>query len=120
MSAAGPVTGLLLAAGAARRFGANKLLARLPDGQSVGLVAAARLAAVVERLLVVVRGGDAVTAASFERAGYRVIEAADAACGMAHSLASGVTASADAAAWMIALADMSCVAPATLGSLVER
>ena len=108
---------MLLAGGAARRFGANKLLATLPTGQTVGLLAAAKLAAVVQRMLVVVRAEDDLTAAAFENAGYAVVRCVDAKLGMGHSLACGVAASRASAAWMVALADMPLIAPATLAAL---
>ena len=108
---------MLLAAGAARRFGANKLLATLPDGQTVGLLAAARLATVVERMVVVVRASDDNTARAFQDGGYRVVRCAQAELGMAHSLACGVAASRDSAGWMVALADMPLISGATLSAL---
>ena len=108
---------MLLAGGAARRFGANKLLATLPTGQAVGLLAAAKLATVVERLLVVVRAEDDITARAFENAGYAVVRCVEAKLGMAHSLACGVAASRDSAGWMVALADMPLIASATLSAL---
>ena len=110
--------GLLLAGGAARRFGANKLLANLPTGEAVGLLAAAKLAAVVDHLLVVVRADDEPTAGAFAQAGYDVLRCAEARLGMAHSLAGGVAASLTSAAWMVALADMPLISPATLVALV--
>ncbi len=108
---------MLLAAGAARRFGANKLLARLPTGETVGLLAASKLAAAVDRMVVVVRATDDLTASVFEAAGYVVVRCAQAHLGMAHSLACGVAASRDSAAWMVALADMPLIATSTLTAL---
>ena len=105
---------MLLAGGVARRFGANKILAKLPNGEQLGLRAAARLVAAVDAMVVVVRADDVATAAAFDSAGYRVVPWADAALGMAHSLACGVAASLDSAAWMVALADMPLITPATL------
>lgn len=109
---------MLLAGGAARRFGANKLLATLPGGQTIGLFAATKLAAVVDRVLVVVRAEDDITAAAFENAGYAVTRCGEAKLGMAHSLGCGVAASRASAGWMVALADMPLIAPATLAALV--
>lgn len=113
-----PITGILLAAGRARRFGTDKLLAPLPDGHALGLVAAAHLALAVADLLVVVRAADDAVTTAFRDAGYRTVVCADAALGMAHSLACGVAASAGSRAWVIALADMPWVAPATIAALV--
>ncbi len=109
-----PLTGVLLAGGAARRFGANKILAQLPSGVALGLQAAARLKAAVDRMVVVVRADDSTTASAFEGHGYTVVPCVDAALGMGHSLACGVAASRDSAAWMVALADMPVIAPTTL------
>ncbi|MBK8960782.1 MAG: nucleotidyltransferase family protein [Proteobacteria bacterium] len=105
---------MLLAGGAARRFGGNKLLARLADGEAVGLRAAAHLAGAVERMVVVVRAGDVANTAAFTDAGYEVVPCVDAEQGMGHSLACGVAATRDSAAWMVALADMPSIEPATL------
>lgn len=113
-----PLTGILLAAGRARRYGADKLLATLPDGQAVGLAAAAHLALAVPDPLVVLRADDDAVAAAFRAAGYRTVVCADAALGMAHSLAAGVAASTASRGWVIALADMPKVAPATIAALV--
>ena len=110
---------MLLAAGAARRFGANKILAKLTDELSVGLSSATHLSSAVDTLLVVVRADDARSAAHFEAAGYRVVLCTAAALGMAHSLACGIAASPTSAAWMVALADMPLIAPDTLQALAE-
>lgn len=90
----------------------------MPSGETVGLWAAAKLALVVERLVVVVRAEDQATAAAFESAGHAVVRCVEAQLGMAHSLACGVAASRDSAAWMVALADMPLIAPASLAALV--
>lgn len=112
------VTGVLLAAGQARRFGANKLLATLPDGNPVALTTAATLAAAVDRVVVVVGDAASATAVRFATAGYTPIPCSDAALGMAHSLRCGVAASADSAAWLVMLADMPFVRAETLRQIV--
>ena len=100
------VTGILLAAGNARRFGTNKIAARLPDGQAVGLAAARALAAAVDELIVVTGVQDGETERMFKAAGYVTTHCADAALGMGHSLVCGVRKSQEGAALLIALADM--------------
>lgn len=120
MSDAGALVGVLLAGGAARRFGGGKLRAPLADGEPLGIVSARRVAAAVSRLVVVTRVEDVLTTAMFHDAGFEVIASPDAARGMAHSLAAGVAASPDAAAWMVALADMPRVAADTLSELAAR
>lgn len=102
----GPLVGLLLAGGQARRFGTDKLAATLPAGDPVGLASAAALSAGADEMLVVVRQQDSASAALFAAAGYPLVVAAEADLGMAHSLASGIRASTHAGAWLIGLADM--------------
>lgn len=114
------LTALLLAAGEGTRFGGGKMLARLPDGMPLGLRAAARLAPVVSDLRVVVRAEDAATATAFETAGHTVVRCPDAALGMAHSLACGIRASADSAAWLVALGDMPAIAHSSLVALIAQ
>lgn len=120
MSDASRPIGVLLAGGAARRFGGGKLRAPLANGEPLGIASARRVAAAVERLVVVTRVEDVLTTAMFREAGFDVVTSPDAARGMAHSLAAGVAASLDAAAWMIALADMPRVSIDTLTGLVQR
>jgi len=113
----GPLCGIVLAAGRGRRFGSNKIAARLPDGMAVGLAAARNLETAVDRMLVVIAERNGETEALFQAAGYTTVYAEDAGAGMAHSLACGVRSSADSGAWIIALADMPFVAATTMTKL---
>lgn len=104
------LVGILLAAGAGRRFGGAKLLHRLPDGRPIGVAAATSLRPACDRLLAVVRRADDELAALLAGAGCEIIVCPEAEAGMGHSLAAGVRASADASAWLVALADMPFIA----------
>jgi molybdenum cofactor cytidylyltransferase len=108
---------LLLAAGAGRRFGADKLAARLPDGTHVGVAAARNLLAAGADVLVVVRAGDAGIGPMLAGLGVRLVGCAEAELGMGHSIACGVRASADADGWLVALADMPWVRPASIAAV---
>ncbi|ATG92250.1 MULTISPECIES: nucleotidyltransferase family protein [Methylomonas] len=108
------ITGILLAAGASRRFGGDKLSYRLPNGSAVAEQACRNLAQAVDRLVAVVRPGADGVAAMLEAAGARVIVCEDADNGMGASLACAIAASADAEAWLVALADMPWIAPQTI------
>jgi molybdenum cofactor cytidylyltransferase len=116
---AGPIVGVLLAAGSASRFGGGKLLAALPDGTPVGMAALEHLAAAVDAVVAVVRPHDPTLAAALAARGARVTVCPHAADGMGVSLAWGIRAAPVAAGWLIALADMPWVQPATLGRVVE-
>jgi molybdenum cofactor cytidylyltransferase len=139
--------GILLAAGLGSRFDPaglrNKLTEPLPAGPGRGLpvafVAARRMRAALPRVIAVVRPGEpgSIHASTLRKvladAGCEVIVSADAERGMGAALAAAVRASMDAGAhvsssasaganasatgWLIALADMPAIAPATIDDL---
>jgi molybdenum cofactor cytidylyltransferase len=109
---------LLLAAGLARRFGGDKLSACLPDGRQVGAASLATACAAWPDVLCVARPGTAMASIA-RQAGVPVVECPEAVDGMGLSLAAGVRASASAAGWVIALADMPFVLPATVRAVAE-
>jgi molybdenum cofactor cytidylyltransferase len=120
------VSGVLLAAGAGRRYdpsGARlKLLEPAPGGLHRGVpiaVSALRnLRAVVAEAIAVVRPADSDAQRRLHRLlaaeGAELVICDDAEAGMGHSLACGVRARREAAGWVIALADMPEVSPATI------
>lgn len=112
------VVGILLAAGASRRFGANKLLAVLADGTPLAVASARRLVGVLAESIAVVRPGDAKLVAMLKGQGLGIVECAQAEQGMGHSLAAGIAAARDADAWLIMLADMPYIQDSTLMRLV--
>lgn len=103
---AGEIIGVLLAAGAGRRFGGPKLLAPLADGTPLALAAARTLIAGVDRALAVVPPDAPSLAEMLAGAGLSVVINRRPARGMGASLAAGVAAAPDAAGWVIALGDM--------------
>jgi molybdenum cofactor cytidylyltransferase len=118
------IVGILLAAGRATRFGGAMLLAPLASGssrgspaQAIGSVAAQHLVDALAEAIAVVRPGDARLAQRLRDAGLSTVECAHAAAGMGASLACGVVAAKDADAWVVALADMPWIAPATIGAV---
>jgi molybdenum cofactor cytidylyltransferase len=123
--------GILLAAGLGSRFDPaglrNKLTEPLPGGPSRGLpvafVAARRMRAALPRVIAVVRPAsqgsphaDTLYKLLID-AGCEVIVSADAERGMGAALAAAVRATADASGWLVALADMPAIAPATIEDL---
>jgi molybdenum cofactor cytidylyltransferase len=111
------IVGILLAAGSGVRFGGPKLLARLPSrsdaGECVGVVACRHLIAAIPCVIAVVRPDDAALAAALGAAGAQIVRCENADEGMGTSLACGVQATAHAAGWVVALADMPWIAPSS-------
>ena len=119
----GLVIGVLLAAGEAARFGADKLAAPLPDGTPLGLAALRNLlaaVAAVDAVVAVVRPGHGATEAALSAQGARTTVCPDAAAGMGASLAWGIRAAPAASGWVIALADMPWVRPQTIAAIAAE
>jgi molybdenum cofactor cytidylyltransferase len=100
------IAAVLLAAGAGKRFGGDKLLHPLDDGVAIAAHAARNLLAVLPDVVAVVRWGDFPLYEMLEEEGCRVTMFQGAARGMGASLAHGVGEARSADGWIIALADM--------------
>jgi gluconokinase len=130
------ITGLLLAAGLGRRYdpsgAALKLLApapgaargdaKLASGTPLAVAAWRNLRSVLDDVLVVLRpAGDDPNQQWLRELlrseGAATVTCADAALGMGHTLACGVAARPQAAGWLVALADMPALAPATIATV---
>ena len=112
--------------GQGARFGGDKLLAPISTPVRAGSVSAPLGAAARGNLvdampdsIAVVRPRDAQLAAHFSDAGLRVVPCMNAGDGMGATLACGIAATADADGWVIALADMPWIAPATIRAIAE-
>ena len=100
------ITAVLLAAGASRRFGGNKLLYPLEDGVPMVVAAARRLQAAIPCSVAVVDAPDSEVAALLRGEALDIVVNPEAGRGMGSSIARGVAATPAAAGWVIALADM--------------
>ena len=113
------IAGILLAAGAGRRFGGDKLLAEIGEGRKIAELSCAALRPVVDRLVAVVRPGADAVAACLAAAGAEVCVCPDAAQGMGASLAFGVRQAPHADGWLIALADMPFLAAGDMQRIAD-
>jgi len=114
------ICGILLAAGSSSRFGSNKLLHCLPDGRPIAATAARNMLAAIPRTIAVVRPGAKRLARLLRETGCTVVASRNARSGMGASLASGVRASGDAGGWVVALADMPFICPASIRSVAAK
>jgi molybdenum cofactor cytidylyltransferase len=118
------LVGILLAAGRATRYGADKLLAPLPSGETLALVAAHHLREGLDdgskacaRLLAVLRPEQPELGERLAAAGFELVVSDDARAGMGRSLALAVAASPDATGWLVALSDMPAIRPETIAQV---
>ena len=109
--------GILLAAGQSVRFGNNKLLQPLPDGTPLITQAAHNMRPAVDRLVVVVPAEHAALADALESQAVELIVNDAASDGMGSSLACGVAACLKVDGWLIAMADMPWIQPATINQI---
>ncbi len=111
------LVGLLLAAGAATRFGSDKLQHVLPHGVAMAVQSARHLKAELARVVAVVRPGADALSASLENEGCEVVVCAHAAEGMGASLACAARAAGAADGYVVALADMPFVRRSTIAAV---
>ena len=107
------MTAILLAAGFARRFGSQKLLARIADGRYVVEAAANSLLAATGQVIAVT-GADTELRRVLENCGCQVVVNSHAEEGMGTSIAAGVCAGRNAGGWLIAMGDMPFIRAATV------
>jgi molybdenum cofactor cytidylyltransferase len=100
------LTGVLLAAGQSRRFGADKRLVTLPGGEPLAMHCARTLCAALDDVLVVLRPDDAALAERLAALGCRVTHNPHAAEGMGASIRHGVGQSLHSDGWLILPADL--------------
>jgi molybdenum cofactor cytidylyltransferase len=114
------IVGLLLAAGAARRFGAPKLIQPL-RGRPVVRWSAAALGAATDRLIVVVPPDDASLREALRGVPARLVRNPEPERGLGRSIACGVRAlPADAEAVVVALADEPLLDSSWVAAVVAR
>ena len=111
------LVGLLLAAGSATRFGSDKLLHPLPHGVPIAVQAARHLASQVPRVVAVVKPGTEALTLQLESEGCEVAVCEHAAEGMGASLACAARAAGRADGYLVALADMPFVRPASIAAV---
>jgi molybdenum cofactor cytidylyltransferase len=114
------IAGVLLASGASRRFGTDKLIAPL-DGRAIVRWSAEALVGVVDELVVVVRDDTSPVRAALDGIPSRCVVNHEAERGMSAALRAGIAAlPADVEAAIVALGDQPLVDRRVVTQLVER
>jgi molybdenum cofactor cytidylyltransferase len=112
---------ILLAAGSGSRFGSDKRLHVMPNGDPVLLTTVRRYASIFDQIIVITRPGEShVERMLTEALGRRappIVYAADAHLGMGHSLAAGIASVEHWPYAFVALGDMPFVQTTTLATL---
>jgi molybdenum cofactor cytidylyltransferase len=113
--------GVLLAAGAGSRFGgeAGAKLVHEVEGVAIAVRAARNLRTAGLAVIAVLRPGSDALRGLLEAEGCAVTVCENAAQGMGVSLAHGVMHSRAAPGWVVALADMPRIQPATIGKVAD-
>jgi len=111
------IVGLLLAAGTASRFGADKLLHRLPHGVPIAVQAARHLRSALPQVVAAVRPASDELERLLAAEGVRTVVCERAAEGMGASLACAVRAAGAADGYVVALADMPFVRPSSIAAV---
>ncbi len=110
------IVAILLAAGSAKRFGSQKLLAALPDGRCVVSASAETLLAGAGRVIAVTRRDEKLMRV-LDDSGCQIVVNERADEGMGTSIAAGVRATPDADGWIVALGDMPYVRAETIAAV---
>lgn len=113
----GRIVGVLLLAGASRRFGADKRLATLADGTPIAVACARALRPAVDLLLAVLREQDEHLAARLGAEDVHPVVNPAPAQGLGGSVARGVAASRNAAGWVVLPGDLPKVSSASCAAV---
>jgi molybdenum cofactor cytidylyltransferase len=113
------IQGLLLAAGKSERFGAQKLLKKLPSHDPVAVASFNNLNKVTDSAVAIVSPADSDLIRLLSERKIRMCSCPESSLGMGHSIACGVAHTKDADGWLIGLADMPFIQISTIKSIVN-
>lgn len=112
------IYGILLAAGSSTRYGNNKLLEKLSDGQTIIEKSGSKLIACVDKAIAIVRVGDIELAARLDTLGFEILFCQNSYLGMGTSLSIAVKNIQVAQGFIVCLGDMPFIQRETIEKVV--
>ena len=113
------ITGILLAAGDSKRFGSDKLLYRLKNGEQIGVKAAEKLGQFVDDTKIVLPKENESREKQFRSLKFEILKNTDEQSELSVSLKTGLSAIQDVDYCIIALADMPFISRETYSDMVK-
>ena len=113
------IYGILLAAGNSERYGCNKLLEKLSDGQTIIEKSGSKLIACVDNAIAVVRGDNIELADRLELLGFEILLCPDSHLGIGASLSSAIKHIQNAHGYVVSLGDMPFIKQKTIEKVVH-
>ena len=113
------IAGLLLAAGFSKRFGSDKIVHRLNDGESIGVQSAKNLQPFVDELKIVLPHRNSLREELFHSSNFSTVKNESHQSLLTYSLKTGLSLIQDADYCVVALADMPFVAQTTYFELTR-
>jgi molybdenum cofactor cytidylyltransferase len=113
------IRGLLLAAGSSTRFGKQKLLTSISDGQPLVVASSKSLQETVDAISAVVNPEESIIVNLLVKEQITVISCPNSKLGIGYSISCGVAETNDAQDWVIALADMPFIKSNTIQAVVD-
>jgi len=111
------IVGIILAAGASNRFGGNKLLYPLRNGDPIALLSARPLCKIIQKVIAIIPPHQNELEQLFRNEGIEPIIFSDAKKGMGASLSYAVRNTINAEGWIICLADMPYIRHETIRTI---
>ncbi|MGK0273049.1 MAG: molybdenum cofactor cytidylyltransferase [Cocleimonas sp.] len=115
------IVGVLLAAGQSTRFGSNKCLQKLSNGNEIALQSALNLSKQLDQVICIIPPNSQELKSLFERNGFQILEnELSKKEGMSSSIKLAVEETKEAQAWLFCLADMPNIKSTSYQSLISK
>ena len=114
------IVGVVLAAGNSSRFGSNKCLKKLPNGNEIAFQAALNLRPHVDTIICVIPTNNKAIKSLFEENGFKTVENKFSDKGISSSIKIAIEETKQAKGWLICLADMPNIKSSSYTSIISE